>query len=162
MAIGDGKDYSDKDELFIGMDAIEFQAYLNARFSDKNEEARVENEKKANELKEAELKLEREKEMREREEKAREEERVKAEQREKDRIEKQVRDQKEKEEWDKREAEDKIKKEEAEKEKLAKQEKFIAFLKTLGWTEETRNDFLLNYSPTEVKVYKLLGTYKEN
>lgn len=40
-AIGDGKDYSDKDELFIGMDATEFQAYLNARFSDKNEEARI-------------------------------------------------------------------------------------------------------------------------
>lgn len=167
--IGDGKDYSDKDELFIGMDASEFQAYLNAKVSEKNEAERIENERKAKELKDKEEAIERERVMLEREEKARQEEREKAEQREKDRVEREIREKKEEAEREERRqafAKEQLEKEEKrieeEKEKLAKKEKFVEFLKTLGWTEDNKADFMLKYSEVDVKVYKLLGTYKEN
>ena len=99
-SIDDGKDYSDKDELLIGMDDTEFMAYYNARASEKNEADRQANEKRQREIEQEQEKLRIEKETREREEKARQEER--------DRIEREQKQKKEKEEREKQEAQERL------------------------------------------------------
>lgn len=146
--IKDGIEISD-DEI-LSMNTDDFQTYLNNRVSAKNEKDRLELEKREKEVKDKEEQQKREAEMKDREEKARVQER--------ERLEREARDK------ELRDADDKKKEEERkaeadrlEKERLEKEESYQKFLSDNGCTEETKNDFSIQRSPTEVKLYKLVA-----
>lgn len=151
------------DEVLVELDAVEFKSLCNTKIAEKNEATRLENEKRGLELKEKEDALRREKDTLEREEKARQEERGKAEQKEKDRIEHEKFEAEREKQRLAQEQYDREIREKAEKEALEKREVFIAYLKSLGWTEENKDEYLLQYSQDklEVKVYKLMGVFNE-
>lgn len=139
-----GSEYSD--ELIIGMDASEFQSFLNTRVAEKNEKERLENERKGRELKEAEDKLQRETDTREREEKARVEEREKIEREKKEeeeRLEKQLAD---------------------ERKQLEIDTKYQEFLKEHGvivGSDEWKIDRLVHSSKERiVRIYKFVAEFK--
>lgn len=159
--IGDGKDYSDKDELLIGMDASEFQAYLNARVADKNEAERAENERKARELREKEEAIEREKQAREREEKARQEERERIEREQREKAEREEREKKAEEERKAREEEARLRREEQERKEREENERYQGWLRQNGYTEEGAHLFLIKEEGEEVVLYQRVSTYKK-
>lgn len=172
-SVGDGKDYSDKDELLLGMDNVEFQAYYNTCVANKNDADRRAIEERESAAKNEELRLQREAEMREREEKARAEERERAEREakekdariEQERIDREAREAREKAEAIEREAKAKADAERAEAEAKAKLERadnYRAFRTSHGWTEETKGEFyeLTDKENTKVVLYKKVGVFE--
>jgi len=150
------------EEVLVELTDEQFIVLLNQKVGEKNEVVRLENERKDKELKEKEDALKRETETRDREDKARLDERERAENREKERVEREAR---EKKEVEARAEIERIKKEvadEAERVRLDKRELFITYLKSLGWTEETKDEYLLNHTPTTTIIYKKLGVYNGN
>lgn len=141
------------------LDNKQFDAYFQDELAKKNERERLELEAREAKIKEAELAQQREAEAKAREEKAREEEKQRAElaiaeankraenaaQAERERIE--------------REAAEKFAKEKAEAEELAKQTKYLAFLKEHGYTEETKTDFIVEKVGNKVRLAKILAFY---
>lgn len=147
------------DDFICTMDATEFMVYCNKRVSDKNELDRKEIEEREAKLHEAENEAKRKEEIRIAEEKAREEERSKAEQREKDRIEKERID---KELEESRIAKEKLAKEEKEKQEKeaeARDKKYQTWLKTNGYTEKTKSDFIVEKIGNKVRLSKIIGIY---
>jgi len=155
--IGDGKDYSDKTELLLGMDNDEFQAYLNTQMAQRNESVRLENERKAREISDKEDELKREAETREREEKARQEEREKAEQRERERLEREANTKLESEKKAIRDKEEADRLEADRKEKLARDAKYQAFLTENNY--DGTDAFHIIKVGTEMRLYKQIGTF---
>lgn len=149
------------DEELLDMDGSTFEGYINARLAAKNEADRAEIARKEAELKEREEAAKREEEAKAREEKARQEERERIEREQKEKEEREAREKKEAEEKAERE---RIAKEEAEaeeKRKLEASKKFQTWLQKQGYTEETKADFKLVDLGGEVKLYKLVGSYKK-
>lgn len=165
-AIGDTIEVTE--EELLDMDGATFEGYFNRRQADKmqfdrDEIARKQAEMDAreNELKAKEEAAKREEEAKAREEKARQEERERIEREQKEKEEREVREKKEAEEKAERE---RIAKEEAEaeeKRKLEASKKFQTWLQKQGYTEETKADFKLVDLGGEVKLYKLVGSYKK-
>jgi len=141
------------------LDDKQFEIYFQDEVAKKNERERLELVAREEKIKEAELAQQREAEAKAREEKAREEEKQRAElaiaeankraenaaQAERERIE--------------REAAEKYAKEKAEAEELAKQTKYLAFLKEYGYTEETKTDFIVEKVGNKVRLAKILAFY---
>lgn len=146
------------DEYILSFNADDFQGLLNKLLADKNEADRAEIEARERVVREAEEKTKREAEMKEREENARQEEREKLE-----------REQKMKEirEEEARKAEiakaEQAKKDEEERKKrermeLERDEKYQAFLKEHGYSEEVKADFVISKTGNQIRIYKLSGT----
>jgi hypothetical protein len=146
-AIGDG--IFETDDHLLDMDGPEFEAYCNERVAAKNEtdRQRIEAEKRA--IDEEKARIEREKEMRQREENARAEER---ERREREEKETQERNEREKVQAEKRANE--------EQEKLEREELYQLFLMKHGYAESSKEEFHLENSEGEVRLYKLVGVFK--
>jgi len=136
------------DSFLCSMDSSEFMGYCNELIASKNEKSRLELEERENKLKVAETEAAHKEEVRIAAEKAREDEIEKADQREKNRIDNE-RILKEKEE----------KKDQEEKEALDKDKKYKKWLKDNGYTEETKNDFVLEKVNNKVRLSKIIGIY---
>lgn len=146
------------DEYILSFNADDFQGLLNKLLADKNEADRAEIEARERVVREAEEKTKRDAEIKEREENARQEEREKLE-----------REQKMKEirEEEARKAEiakaEQAKKDEEERKKrermeLERDEKYQAFLKEHGYSEEVKADFVISKTGNQIRIYKLSGT----
>ena len=169
-----------QDEELLDMDIATFHEYLNKVGAEKNEKDRLAIEENNRLLAEKNEKLEREKEIRDAEETARKEERETAtkdrerlEKEATERIEKAESDSKERIAREEREIEERKEKEKQQKleeeriekerqEKLEKEKKYQKFLKDNGYNESNKNDFVISNSPTETKLFKLIGTFKHN
>lgn len=154
------------DEYIIAMNSQDFEVYYNGLVAEKNrleiEQATKEQEQKdallrerEEKVKEAERKIEEEKRAQEREEKAHKEEREKIEQEKKEQesLEREKREQEMREKM-RLEAEEK-----EEEERLEKAEKYQAFLKEHGYSEETKNDFVLEKVGNKIRLAKILGIF---
>lgn len=141
------------DEVLLGMDATEFQSYINQKIYLKNQKKQEELDAKENELKEKEQAIQREKEGQEREERARQQER--------ERIEHEA---KEKAAREARESERKRIDEENKQKALENQEAYKAFMAKHGLLETTKEELAKVYimndntdpAHPKVKLYKLV------
>lgn len=147
------------DELILSMDDVQFETFLSDTLTQKvaEEQARTRAEQEAKqaelnakerELKEAEAEIMREKELAAAQQKAREE------------GERKAREAMAREEVAKKADEErKAAQAKAEIEKLEKKKKYVAFLKSHGWTEETKEDFKTEETALGYVLYKKLGIF---
>ena len=177
------------DEEIITMDETGFQGFCNKILADKNEKEREKLEKERERVEEEKAKLAEEQKIKDAEEKAVQKEReridkeskdreekmkreeqeakdriAKEEQESKDRIAKQEQEAKEKLELEEQERKYKIEAERVAKEEAeegAKQDKkYQEFLTSHGYTEETKSDFMQSQEGEDIRLYKLIGTFK--
>lgn len=214
-SIGDGVDYSDKDDLLLGMDDAEFDAYYNQQVANKNEADAAALKAREDAAAAEEKRLADEKAAREREEIARKEGAEKAEREAKEKAEREAQEEVERklsariakctalglrwlpdqssyvlddinvaiveiktlsdEDWGalvtkiyneierrKEAAEQKRQEERKEAERIAleKEEKYQAFLKEHGWSQEQAEEFYIDRSDsTKVVLYKKVGVF---
>ncbi len=214
-SIGDGVDYSDKDELLLGMDDAEFDAYYNQQVANKNAADAAALKAREDAAAAEEKRLADEKAAREREEIARKEGAEKAEREANEKAEREEREERERklnariakctafgmrwlpdqnsyvlddisvamvdiktladEEWGalitkietetfrRKEAADKKREDErkdAERKALEKEERYQAFLKEHGWSQEQAEEFYIDRSDsTKVVLYKKVGVF---
>ncbi len=137
------------DDDILDMDGPAFEGYFTARIALQNQKEQEKIDAQKRRIEEERAKLEREKEIREREERARQEERYRLE-----------REQKEQEARAKREKEERERKEHEEQERLEREARYQEFLTSHGYSVQTADEFLISRSDAEVKLYKLVGTFK--
>lgn len=147
------------DQMICAMDSEEFKTYCNRLIAEKNEAVRIDLEKRAGDIKKAEDELKRKEEIRIAEEKGREEERLKAEQRERDRIAKEEQDKEREKQRIAKEKLDAELREKAGKDDREKNERYQAWLKENGYTEETKRDFVLEVVGKKARLSKIIGIY---
>ncbi len=149
------------DDLILDMDDEQFETMFNQKAAERNENVRVENERKEKELNKERDEIARKKEIKEAEERAAKEteERLKREadqKAERDRVEAEKKADRERQEKEQAEAEKK-----AEAEKLQKRKDYMEFLKSHGWTEETKGEFKVVEEAGAYVLYKKLGSFNK-
>jgi len=171
------------DEYLLAMDSTEFQQYVNDCVAENNERERVKMEEEKARIQAEKDAIEREKEAQEREKKAREEAQAEAErqlklakeeaemrvQREKEEAERRVKEERERMEREQKEKEEREAKEKAEaeakakadQEALEKKKKYQKWLTDNGYTEDKKTEFHFTDNGTEIKMYKLVSTFKK-
>lgn len=147
------------DDVICSMDSTEFMAFCNKLVAEKNEADAKALEERESKLHEAENEVKRKEDIRIAEDKAREEERARADQREKDRIESERITAEKETQRINQEKLDKEEKEKADKESQAKDQKYQAWLKDNGWTEETKTDFVIEKVNNKVRLSKIIAIY---
>ena len=146
------------DEEILGMDATQFEGYLNKLVAEKNEKERLENEritrerqaeldKKQAEIDAQDAEIKRKQDILEAEERGRQEAEQKA---ERDRL-KKIEDDKQEEE-----------RKETERKRLERDTRYQAFLKEHGATPENMQDFYeVRFVGNTITLYKKLATFTE-
>lgn len=127
------------DDLILDMDDEQFETMFNEKSAERNENVRVENERKEKELNKEKDEIARQKEIKEAEDRAA----------------------KETEERLKREADKKAEDARLEAEKLQKRKDYVEFLKSHGWTEETKGEFKVVEEAGAYVLYKKVGSFNK-
>ena len=155
------------DDELLDMDETVFGNYFNKIIADKNEKDRLVIEEENRRIFEQNEKLQRDKEIRDVEDNARKEERENAkkeierlEREAKERIireEREIQERREREEYHKNE-EVRVRKER--EERLEKEKEYQKFLKKNGYSENSKEEFVIENNPNETRLYKLVGIFK--
>lgn len=127
------------DEIVLDMDDEQFETMFNEKAAERNENVRVENERKEKELNKEKDEIARQKEIKEAEDRAK----------------------KETEERIEREGKEKAERERLETEKLQKRKDYFEFMKSHGWTEETKGEFKVVEEAGAYVLYKKLGEFSK-
>lgn len=148
-AIGDG--LTETDDHLLDMDGPSFENYINQRVADKNEADRLKLAADQRRIEDEKAEIQRRKDLADAEERGRREASEKAE-----------RESKEREEREQREREESTERERQEKERLEREETYQAFLKQHGYSSDAKDQFHVERTEHEVKLYKLVGVLQIN
>ena len=156
------------DDELLRMDDAAFTAYYNGRVGEKQRKAAADLKIREDAVKAEEEKQQREKDRLAAEERGRVQERERLEREAREKEEKQKREQEEKERKEReakeraeREEKERIERERLEKERLEKEERYQMFLATNGWTEATKDDFIIHTTPQIITLFKKVGEFKK-